>query len=264
MLVGNLLLEALSAQDQALLKPHAERVERRRGDVVFRVGDDVSNVTFPLDHMIVTLVVTMKEGKSVEVATIGREGAIGGVVSRGYLPAFTQAVVQVGGAALRINIDRLQQAKRSSPPLNDLFVRYADCLLAQVFQSVACNALHSIDERCLRWLLTLQDRLGSPSLPVTHEVLAEMLGVRRSYLTSVLGELQRRGLIEVRRGEIRLKDRRKIEEAACECHASVRRHFEVVLGAVHGRSGAIVSLDPSDPERLEPPSSAAVTLDPTK
>ena len=260
-LVGNLLLEALSPRDRALLKPHAERVTLARGDVLFRVGDDVSHVTLPLGTTIVTLVVTMLEGKSVEVATIGHEGAVGGVVSRGYLPAFTQAVVQIPGEALVVDINRLQAAKKQSGSLNDLFVRYADCLLAQVLQSVACNALHPIEERCMRWLLVLQDRLGSPILPVTHEMLAEMLGVRRSYLTSVLGSLQRRGLITAGRGRISIKDRKSAEAAACECHASVREHFAAVLGAVHDRSGAIVSLDPSDPETLQAPAAVVGVLD---
>ncbi len=260
MMVGNLLLEALAPCDQALLQPHVERIVLSRGDVIFRVGDDVSQVTLPLDTTIVTLVVTMLEGKSVEVATIGHEGAVGGVVSQGYLPAFTQAVVQVSGPALVIDINRLQTAKKKSGSLNDLFVRYADCLLAQVLQSVACNALHPIEERCMRWLLVLQDRLGSPVLPVTHEMLAEMLGVRRSYLTSVLGGLQRRGLITAGRGRIMVKDRVAAEAAACECHGSVREHFAAVLGAVHDRSGAIVSLDPSDPDTLQPPAAVVTAL----
>ena len=260
MLVGNLLLEALSPNDRGLIEPHVERVSLARGDVLFRVGDDVSHVTLPLATTIVTLVVTMLEGKSVEVATIGHEGAVGGVVSQGYLPAFTQAVVQVSGEALVVDINRLQAAKKQSGSLNDLFVRYADCLLAQVLQSVACNALHPIEERCLRWLLVLQDRLGSPVLPVTHEMLAEMLGVRRSYLTSVLGGLQRRGLIAAGRGRILVKDRKAAEAAACECHASVREHFAAVLGAGYDRSGAIVSLDPSDPETLRAPGAIATAL----
>lgn len=264
MLAGNLLLEALTAQDRALLDPFLEPITRKRGDVLFRVGEDVSQVTFPTGRTIVTLVVTMREGKSVEVATVGREGAAGGVVSRGYLPAFTQAVVQIGGAALRIDVDTLQRAKQRSPALRDLFVRYADCLLAQVLQSVACNAVHPIEERCLRWLLTLQDRLGSPVLPVTHEILAEMLGVRRSYLTSVLGDLQRRGLIESRRGEIRLPCRQRVEAASCECHASVRQHFRTVLGAVYDRTGAISSINSTDVERLQPPSRTVALLDPQK
>jgi CRP-like cAMP-binding protein len=251
---GNLLLEALDATDRALLAPHAERREVRRGDVLFRAGDDVSHVTFPARHCVVTLVVPLMDGKSVETATVGREGAMGGVVSHGYLPAFGQAVVQVGGPVIRIDAARLSEAKQASKGIRDLFVRYADCLLAQVLQSVACNAAHTIERRCLRWLLTLQDRIGTPELPVTHELLADMLGVRRAYLTEVLGRMQRDGLITIGHGRITLPDRARAEAGSCECHAAVRRHFEEVMGAVYAPGGRIVAVDVGEPERLRPPS----------
>ena len=258
-LIGNLLLEALDAADRALLAPHAERREVRRGDVLFRAGDDVDHVTFPAERCVVTLVVPLLDGKSVETATVGREGAMGGVVSHGYLPAFGQAVVQVGGPVIRIDADRLAEAKHASKGIRDLFVRYADCLLAQVLQSVACNAAHTIERRCLRWLLTLQDRIGTPELPVTHEILADMLGVRRAYLTEVLGRMQREGLIEIGHGRLTLPDRKRAEAASCECHAAVRHHFSAVLGAVYAPSGRMVAVDAVDTEELSPPS-AAVTL----
>ncbi|WP_245524194.1 Crp/Fnr family transcriptional regulator [Methylobacterium nonmethylotrophicum] len=231
--------------DRALLAPHLERGHRTRGAVLFRAGEDVSYVTFPLHQTAVTLVSRMRDGRMVETATVGHEGAIGGVVSHGYLPAFSEAVVQVSGPVLRLDAERLTQAKLASPSLRDLFVRYADCLLAQVLQSVACNAVHPIEERCLRWLLTFQDRLGTPVLPVTQEMLAEMLGVRRTYLTGVLGSLQRRGLISVRRGQITILDRPKAEQSACECYGKVRHHFRTVLGAVYAENGAIVAVDPT-------------------
>ncbi|QRE74937.1 Crp/Fnr family transcriptional regulator [Methylobacterium aquaticum] len=257
---GNLLLEALDHDDRALLTPYVERREVGRGDVLFRAGDDVSHVTFPAQGCVVTLVVPLQDGKSVETATVGREGAIGGVVSHGYLPAFGQAVVQVAGPVIRIDADRLAEAKHASKAVRDLFVRYADCLLAQVLQSVACNAAHTIERRCLRWLLTLQDRLGTPDLPVTHEVLADMLGVRRAYLTGVLGRLRREGLIEIGHRRLTLPNRERAEAAACECHAAVRHHFAEVLGAVYAPGGRMVAVDASEPDRLKPPSSAAVTL----
>ncbi len=251
---GNLLLEALDAADRARLAPHAERREVRRGDMLFRAGDDVSHVTFPAHHCVVTLVVPLMDGKSVETATVGREGAMGGVVSHGYLPAFGQAVVQVGGPVIRIDAARLSEAKQASKGIRDLFVRYADCLLAQVLQSVACNAAHTIERRCLRWLLTLQDRIGTPELPVTHELLADMLGVRRAYLTEVLGRMQRDRLITIGHGRITLPDRERAEAGSCECHAAVRKHFEEVMGAVYAPSGRIVAVDVGEPERLRPPS----------
>ncbi len=240
---GNLLLQALDPRDRGLIAPRLEPRLVRRGDVLFDVGDAVSHVTFPMERSIVTLLVTLQDGRTVETATVGREGAIGGVVSNGYLPAFSRAVVQVEGTVLRIEAERLQRAKQASHALRDLLVRYSDCLVAQLLQSVACNAAHSLEQRIMRWLLTLQDRLGTADLPVTHEVLAEMLGVRRAYLTETLGKLQREGLIRTGRGQLTLVDRATAERASCECHGNVRRHFEQVLGTVHGRRGRILAVD---------------------
>ena len=243
---GNLLLKALDVRDRGLLARALEPREVRRGEVLFQAGEDVSHITFPMNRTIVTLLVPLHDGRTVETATVGREGAIGGVVSQGYLPAFSQAIVQVEGTVLRIEAERLQQAKRSSHAIRDLFVRYSDCLLSQLLQSVACNAVHSLEQRTLRWLLTLQDRLGTPDLPVTHEILAEMLGVKRPYLTEVLGRMRRDGLIRIGRGQLSLVDRSKAERESCECHANVRRHFAEVLGAVYGKGGRIVAVD-ADP-----------------
>ena len=240
---GNLLLDALDARDRALVAPHLVRIECARGTVLFEVDDDVSQVTFPLHRTVATLVVPLRAGRTVETATVGHEGAIGGVVSQGYLPAFTQCVVQIEGAVLRMDADRLREAKHASPTLNDLFVRYADCLLAQILQSVACNAAHPIEQRVVRWLLSLQDRLGTDALPVTQNVIATMLGVGRSYITGVLGTLQDQGLIVVGRGRIHMLDRKRAEAAGCECHARVRRHFDSVMGAVTAPGGAILAVE---------------------
>jgi DNA-binding transcriptional regulator YhcF (GntR family) len=166
------------------------------------------------------------------------------VVSQGALPAFSRGVVQIAGPVLQIEAQRLQEAKRVSPALRNLLTRYSDCLLAQVLQSVACNALHPIEARCARWLLSLQDRLGSDILPVTHEVLAELLGVQRSYLTRTLKTLQQQGLIQARRGRIIICSGPDMEAAACECHSAIKRHFETVLGAVYSSSGALKMLRP--------------------
>lgn len=244
---GNLLLAALAPWDVDLLAPHLVRRDHARGDVLFHVDEDVSHVTFPLDRTVATLVVPLDGGSSVETATVGHEGAIGGVVSQGYLPAFTWCVVLVEGASLRMEAKRLQEAKRTSPTLNDLFVRYTDCLLAQVLQSVACNASHPIDQRVLRWLLGLQDRVGTDALPVTQVVLGNMLGIGRTYITGVLSRLQDQGLIHVGRGRIHMLDRSRSEEACCVCHDRVRRHFRTVLGAIYAPEGGIVAVEATEP-----------------
>ena len=233
LLTGNGLLSTLRPADRRLLLPCLIPAVCRRGDVLFSVGDDVSMISFPLDRTITTLTIVMQDGRAVETATIGREGAIGGVVSQGSLPAFSQAVVQIGGPILRMEAVKLQEFKRQSTPLRNLFTRYSDCLLAQVLQNVACNALHPIEQRCARWLLTVQDRLGTEALPVTHEMLAEMLGVQRTYVTRILGVLQGQGLIEVGRGRVTILNRASLLDAACECHDTIAAHFARVLGTIY-------------------------------
>jgi CRP-like cAMP-binding protein len=231
---GNQLLDALSASDRALIAAHLETVAYVKGDTVFETGDAVAHITFPCGPAVVALVVTTRDGRTAETATIGHEGAVGGIVSHGRLPASANALVQVGGSMVRLETERLQEAIGRSATLRDLFARYADCLLAQLLQTAACNALHPIEQRCLRWLMTLQDRIGGDTLPITHELLAAMLGVQRTYLTRILRVLQDQGLIRVGRGRITVVDRQAVSAAACECHARVRLHCEAVLGTVYG------------------------------
>lgn len=257
LLEANLLLKALRADDRALIAPHLERVTYQRGDTVFSAGSEVGHIVFPCESMVASLVISMLDGRSTETATIGREGAVGGAVSTGGLPASTHGAIQIAGPALRMESARLQDARRRSESLNNLFTRYADCLLAQVLQSVACNALHPIEQRCLRWILTLQDRLGADVLPVTQDFLATMIGVQRTYLTRILRTLQEQGLIELGRGRLRIVNRAETEAAACECHDCIKRHYDAVMGAVYNRNGRMVAIEPpSKPRRLH----AEVTL----
>ncbi|MGT2480370.1 Crp/Fnr family transcriptional regulator [Methylobacterium oryzae CBMB20] len=205
-----------------------------KGDTALEAGSTASHVVFPREQAVVALVVATRDGRTAEIASVGHEGAIGGIIGQGRLPSAVGGLVQVGGPALRLDAERLRQAELESETLRDLFARYADCFLAQLFQIAACNALHPIEQRCLRWLLSLQDRTGGDTLPITHELLAAMLGVQRTYLTRILRVLQEQGLIRVGRGRITILDRRAVSTAACECHARVRVHCEAVLGAVYG------------------------------
>lgn len=231
--VKNRLLESLSAKDKALLTPGLKAVDIERGTALFEPGDDVTDVYFPTQGMIGALVLDLKGGTTAEAAMIGQEGAIGGIISEGDKPAFARATVQVEGKAFRLSTERLDDAKSRSPRLRDHFARYADCLLAQVLQSVACNAVHDFDARLARWLLTIQDRLGDDELHITQEFISQMLGVQRPYTTRIIGELEKSGAIEGRRGVIRIADRRKLEGRACECYAYLRRHFDRLLPGVY-------------------------------
>jgi len=229
---ANRLLTALSPRDFAVLEPHLELVDLPRGHVLFEPGDDVVTTHFPCHRTMVSLLIATRDGREVEAATIGREGAVGGIVSEGHKPAFGRAVVQVGGQALAIPTSHLEAAKTGSARFGDLFSRYADALLAQMMQSVACNALHRTEERCARWLLSTHDRAGDNMVHLTQEALAEMLGVQRTTVTAVTGVLQDRGLIRTFRGRIEVVDREGLERTACECYRAVEDHFERLLPEV--------------------------------
>lgn len=226
---GNRLLGGLPEADRQMIAPYVTPVSLARSAVLFEPGDDVSQCHFPCGPAMASLVVALPEGALAETATVGREGAIGGIVSMGHKPAFARAVVQIAGPALRIESERLEDLKHRSSTLRDRLARYADCLIAQILQAVACNALHDLPQRLCRWLLTVQDRVGGPDIPLTQEFLAEMLGVQRTTVTSVAGQLQAEGLIRYQRGRITIVDRAALHARSCGCRIAVLDHFERVL-----------------------------------
>lgn len=230
--LANRLLAALGARDFEVLRPHLETVALPRGKVLFEPGDDVHTTYFPCVRTMVSLLIVTRDGREVEAATIGREGAVGGIVSEGHKPAFGRAVVQVPGSAFAISTSHLEAAKLGSPRFGDLFSRYADALLAQMMQGVACNALHSVEERCARWLLATHDRAGDHIIQLTQESLAEMLGVQRTTVSAVTSAMAARGLIKTVRGRVTILDRKGLEQIACECYEAVEGHFARVLPEV--------------------------------
>jgi DNA-binding MarR family transcriptional regulator len=173
------------------------------------------------------------DGQAIETALIGREGAVGGMVSQGHLPAYARAEVQFGGLFFRMALSQLELAKTRSLTLRHLFARYADCLIAQVFQSVACNAAHSIEQRTAKWLLAAIERSGTHHVALTQEQLSAMLGVGRSYLSRVIQGLKEREIIETRRGRIGVSDVGRLRALSCECNGAVSRHFNDVLAGVY-------------------------------
>ena len=226
---GNRLLSTFSAADRALIEPHAELVDLKPGEVVLRRGERVEASLFPFGPTMLSLLAESVPGRSVEVASVGREGAIGGIVSCGDAPAFSDGRVQVAGPALRVPMRALEQAKQRSPFIANIFCRFSDYLLAQVMQSVACNAFHSIDQRAARWLLTAQDRAGD-RLRLTQEQLAGLLGVQRTSVNAAIGVLEAEGLIASRRGAVEIIDRDGLIERACGCYEAVEKHFAGMIG----------------------------------
>jgi CRP-like cAMP-binding protein len=178
----------------------------------------------------VSLTVELSGDRSIEVASIGHEGAVGGIVSCGHAPAFARAQVLVAGPALRVPMDSLEDAKMRSGHIRNLFCRFSDFLLAEVMQSAACNSFHSIEQRAARWLLTAQDRAGD-RLELTQEALAGLLGAQRTTVNAAVRSLQDLGLVAIRRGAIHITDRDGLKKIACDCYGQLERHFGGVIGA---------------------------------
>lgn len=226
---GNRLLSTFNREARGLIEPFGEMVELASGQIVLNRGEQVRSSLFPVGPTMISMSVELSGGRSAEVASIGREGAVGGIVSCGHAPAFARAVVLVPGSAFRVSMNALEEAKSRSPFIGNLFCRFSDYLLSQVMQSAACNAFHSISERAARWLLHAQDRVGD-RIELTQEAFAGLLGVQRTTVNAVIGELQEEGLIATGRGNIRIVDRVGLQRRACECHGRLQNHFNAVIG----------------------------------
>jgi CRP-like cAMP-binding protein len=227
-------LAALEPEDFAALEPHLVIVELQRGQVLYEAGATVKYTYFPHDAM-VSLVTVMRNGKSAEMAVFGREGLFG-LVSAFVTPqAFGRYIVQLGGSASRIELARTHAAMASRPAIQRLVLRYTEALMAQTLQTVACNAVHNVEARCCRWILMSQDRVGDAELPLTHEFLAEMLGVQRSTVSEVARTLQDKGLIQQGRGMITVIDRPALQQAACECYEIIRQRYQQLLPQTYER-----------------------------
>jgi len=226
---GNRLLSTFSTETRALIEPYGETVQLNAGDVVLSRGDMVRSSLFPIGPTIISLSVELSGGRTIEAASIGLRGAVGGIISCGQAPAFARATVLVGGSAYRVPMHALEDAKRRSEFIGNLFCRFSDYLLAQVMQSLACNAFHSIPERAARWLLHAQDRTGD-RIELTQEALAGLLGVQRTTVNAVVRELLDEGLITTGRGVIRVADRAGLKRRSCECYERLEEHFAAIIG----------------------------------
>jgi len=230
----NNLLRRLNAADFALISPHLARESAAAGDLLYNPGDDVEVVHFPCGPSLASYLVPNEDGRDVETILVGREGAVGGIVSEGFLPAYTRIMVKFGGPFVRLHIGKLDLAKRNSGTLRNVFARYADCMLAQMFQSTACNAIHSIEQRTAKWIVSAMERAdGADTVPLTHEQLATLLGVGRSYASRVIQTLKAEGILETRRGAILVRNRAALQARACLCNEAVKGHFEEVLRGVY-------------------------------
>jgi hypothetical protein len=230
----NNLLRRLNDADFALIAPHLAPEDGHSNDLLYSPGDNVEIVHFPCGPSLASYLVPNEDGRDVETILIGREGAVGGIVSQGYLPAYTRIMVKFAGPFVRLPVAKLDAAKARSATLSNIFARYADCMLAQMFQSTACNAIHSIEQRTAKWIISAMERTdGDETVPLTHEQLATLLGVGRSYTSRVIQTFKAEGVLATRRGSILVLNPDALRALACLCNEAVKGHFEEVLRGVY-------------------------------
>jgi CRP-like cAMP-binding protein len=221
----NRLLAALPAAEYARILPHLKMNAVVLGRTLQEHGTPVTDVYFP-NGGVFSVTNEMRDGALVEVATVGREGMLGIGAFLGDRSGTGRTFQQVPDGLLpSMTVARFVKESAPAGPFHDIVARYAQANLLQIMQCTACNALHDVTQRCCRWLLETQDRVGSKNFLLKHEFLAIMLGVRRPTVTVIMGTLQRSGLISSRYGRIRVLKRRQLERASCECHKVIRAHF---------------------------------------
>ncbi|MGA2689623.1 MAG: Crp/Fnr family transcriptional regulator [Candidatus Korobacteraceae bacterium] len=221
--VSNIILLSISESDYNSLRPHLEYVSLPNHLVLHEAGGKLEFAYFP-NRGLISLVVVMKDGKTAEAGIVGMEGFTGTPVAVGLSRSPLQAVVQITGDGFRIEAGALQNTLESAPRLQEILSRYAAIRGMQIAQTAACNRLHDIGQRLARWLLMTQDRVDSGSLPITHDFLATMLGTDRPTVSLAAGVLQRKKIIEYTRGAVKIVNRKKLEDSACECYAVIQQY----------------------------------------
>jgi CRP-like cAMP-binding protein len=225
----NLLLSRLPDAEYQALRPHLQHIPTPLRSSFYHRDQPIEQVYFPLsgEHSILAI---MQDGDSVEVGTVGNEGFSTVEVLTGSERALETVTCQIPGEALKLPLAKFREATDGKTALRDLVYRYLQAYLAQVSQSVACNRLHTTEERFAKWLLMNHDRVFGDEIQITQEFLASMLGVHRPSVSLIARSFQQLGLIRYSRGVVTILDREALEEASCECYAAVRKQFERALG----------------------------------
>jgi CRP-like cAMP-binding protein len=226
----NHLLAALPREEYQHLLPHLEQVRLMQGRILYNPGDNVRYAYFLRGGM-VSLLTISEDGRTIEVGMIGNEGLAGIPVILGASRAPYQIMVQLTANAMRIKGDLLREEFKRGGQLHDLLLRYTNTILTQLAQSVACNRFHTVEERCCRWLLICRDRVQTDTLLLTQEFISYMLGVPRTSVTMIAGDLQKKNLIRYRRGRIIILNRQGLERASCECYRLIQEEIDHYLAA---------------------------------
>jgi CRP-like cAMP-binding protein len=217
----NRLLIALPPRNLKAIMPELEHIECRRQQVLIEADGCLHDVFFP-DSGVISVVAVYPNGSIIEMATIGREGSSGFQAAFGARTSSARLLVQVPGTAARMPREAFARAMETMPAFRQLMLAHVHAFLEQVMVSAACNGAHSLKQRLARWLLMMRDRNDSDLLPLTQDLLAEMLGVHRPTITNVSRALQRDGLIESGRGFVKIINRQGLIAASCECYQIVR------------------------------------------
>ncbi|MGF1461061.1 MAG: Crp/Fnr family transcriptional regulator [Leptolyngbyaceae cyanobacterium] len=225
----NSILAVMPREEFNRIEPGLQRSSFARGEILFEPGEVIKQVYFPATGM-VSLVSIMSNGKVNEIGIIGREGMIGLPAILGGRAAHYQAIVQIPGDLYTIDASMIQKEFCHMQSLHDMLLRYSQALLAQVSQTAVANAQCTIDARLAQWLLIVHNSIQSDHLPLTHEFIAEMLGTRRTSVTTAAKSLQQAGIIRYSRGKIVILSRQKLEERACECFFQIQSEFCRLIG----------------------------------
>jgi CRP-like cAMP-binding protein len=230
--LANRILGALPHVERERLMPHLKRVQLPRGMVVCESGDSLHHVYFPVE-CVVSLSYVLRDGGSTEVAVVGNDGVIGVAQIMGSAAAApNRAVVQSAGSAYRLSAARFSEELDRRGDMLNLLLRYTQALIIQMAQTAVCNRHHTVDQQLCRRLLLLLDRVPSTTLPMTHELIANMLGVRREGVTLAAGRLQKLGAIRYFRGQLTVLDRSALEQLSCECYRVVKTAGDRLLPGV--------------------------------
>jgi CRP-like cAMP-binding protein len=226
---SNLLLGSLPKDAAERILPILKKVDLRQQTILFDAGDQIEHVYFPTSAL-VSLVVTLTDGQTVEAAMVGRDGIVGALAALDGRLSFSRAIVQLSGDGFMCDAGALKRIAMQNEALHSLLIRHEQAVYAQAQQSAACIANHQIEARLARWMLRARDLSQSDVLPFTQEFLGEMLGVQRTSVSLVAHTLQQAGLIKYTRGRIHILDAEGLEQSACECYGAIKEHYRTLLG----------------------------------
>jgi CRP-like cAMP-binding protein len=218
---GNQLLQRLAPEDRAALEPHLVPVSFEAGEVLFEPEQPLTHLYF-VHTGAISVVVVLESGVTVEALFVGREGMIGCFAAFSPARSVSRIITQVAGTAARLEVGRARALVAERPAFAAMLDNHRNHVMTELLQATACNAVHRVGQRLAKWLLRCRDRVDTDVLPLTQDLLSQMLGVQRTTVTQAAGELQRAGLIDYRRGRLQVLDRAGLERAACECYGVVR------------------------------------------